>query len=131
MSSHVSQSRCLAHIVPRVHLLQVLCFCVPYGTAYITKVQYLYFKPRRSQSECKSSSDVAHPTVQGTILSDVKCFLYFCACFSCIASMKSIINLLQDSTVVDGVSWVPRLTLLGLQTNRTYKLSLGAELVCR
>ena len=45
--------------------------------------------------------------------------------------MKSIINLLQDSTVVDCVSWVPRLTLLGLQTNQTYKLTLAVELVCR
>ena len=33
--------------------------------------------------------------------------------------------------VADCVSWVPRLTLLDLQTNWTYKHALRRELVCR
>ena len=32
--------------------------------------------------------------------------------------------------IVDGVSWVPRLTLLDLQTNWIYKCTVGTEHVC-
>ena len=32
--------------------------------------------------------------------------------------------------IADCVSWVPRLTLLDLRTNWTYRLTLGTELVC-
>ena len=42
---------------------------------------------------------------------------------------ETIINLLQYSTIADCVSWVPRLTLLDLRTNWTYKRTLRMELV--
>ena len=42
---------------------------------------------------------------------------------------ETIINLLQYSTIADCVSWIPRLTLLDLGTNWTYKRILRMELV--
>ena len=44
-----------------------------------------------------------------------------------IVCVKSIVNLLQYST--DCVSWVPRLTLLDLQTDWIYEYAPNSELV--
>ena len=55
--------------------------------------------------------------------------LFFVFVFLCIICVKSTINLLQYY-IADCVSWVPRLTLLNLQTNRTYEYALRTELVC-
>ena len=49
--------------------------------------------------------------------------------------MKSIINLLQYSTIFDCVSWIPRLTLLDLLANNLLEQiglmnALGTELIC-
>ena len=54
-------------------------------------------------------------------------FFIFLCLFLCIIRVKSIINLLQYNTI-DYVSWVPRLTLLDLQTNWTYECAPGTRL---
>ena len=43
--------------------------------------------------------------------------------------MKSIGNLLYYSIIQSIVSWVPRLTLLDIQTNWIYEHALGMELI--
>ena len=53
-------------------------------------------------------------------------FFIFLCLFLCIIRVKSIINLLQYNTI-DYVSWVPRLTLLDLQTNWTYECAPGTR----
>ena len=65
-------------------------------------VQYLYFKPRMSGSKRKSSDDVAGTTVLFKVLySKIKnvFFIFVFVCFLCIICVKSIINLLQYSTI--------------------------------
>ena len=59
----------------------------------------------------------------------IKVVLYFLCFFFGIICVKSIINLLKYSTIVDCVSWAARLNLLDLWTNWTYKRTLGMELV--
>lgn len=61
---------CLAYIVTCVHCLQVgyafVYFTV--STIWRTEVQYLYFKPRKSGSKCKSSSHVTVTAVLFKVL---------------------------------------------------------------
>ena len=72
-----------------------------YFAVVLFRVQYLYFEPRMSRSERKSSGDVAGTTVLFKVLyCKIKnVFFIFCVCFLCIICVKSIINLLQYSTV--------------------------------
>ena len=59
-----------------------------------------------------------------------KCFLYSLYLLLFIICVKSIINVLQyNSIIADYASWVPKLTLLDLQTNWTYKHTLGKEII--
>ena len=55
-------------------------------------------------------------------------FLLLSVCFLCIIHVKSIRTLLQYDAA-DRVSWVARLILLDLGTNRTCKHALQTELV--
>ena len=101
MSSHVSQSTCLAYIVTCEHPLQVavrLCTSL-YSAVESTVLQYLYFMPRMSGSKRRSSSDVAGTTVLFKVLyCKVKNVSFgFCVCFLCIICVKSMINLLRYS----------------------------------
>ena len=69
-------------------------------------------------------------TFQGTVRKDSKCVLYSLYLFLFIICVKSIINILQyNSIIADCASGVPKLTLLDLQTNWTYKHTLGKEIV--
>ena len=99
MSNHISQFTCLVYIVMCVHPLQVvvlLCTLL-HSTVQSTVVQYLYFKPRRFGSKCKTSGDVAGTTVLFKVLyCKIKMFCFF-VCILCIICVKSIINLLQNS----------------------------------
>ena len=64
-------------------------------------------------------------TFQGTVLQDLKCFLFvifFLVYYLCEKYHKPITN------IADCVSWVRRLTLLDLQTNRIYECTLEMEL---
>ena len=86
------------------------------------RVQYLYFKPRMSGSKHKSISDVT-----GTLLY----FSRYCAVkfktFSSFFVFDFMYYLCEDDYepitipyyIVDGVSWVSKVTLLHLQTSWT------------
>ena len=56
-------------------------------------------------------------TFQGTVLQDLKCFHYFlCLFFMCLCE-KYYKPIIIQFSIADCVSWVPRLTLLSLETN--------------
>ena len=82
----------------------VLLCTLLYSTVYSTVAQHLYFKPRMSGSKHKSSGDVAGTVKkhQGiTMGKKVKIIERVEAkrCFLCIICVKSIVNLLQYSTI--------------------------------
>ena len=135
-SNCVSQFTCLEYIVMCMNPLQVvvlLCTLL-YCTVQGTVVQYLYFKPRMSGSKHKSSGDVAGTTVFSryhTVRLKMFSLFFVFVCFLCIICVKSIVNLLQYSTLQPTVvSQVPRLTLLDSQTNWTYKCTLRTQFIC-
>ena len=82
-----------------------------------------------SGSKCKISSNIAGITV----------FLRYCTvglktfslllCVFYVLCEKHYKPIEAQYYIADGVSWVPRLTLLDLQTNWTYEHALGRELV--
>ena len=84
-----------------------------------------------ARSKHKNSGDVAGTAVLFKVLyCKIKNISFiFCVCFICIIYVKYIINIVQ-CYIADCVSWVPRLTLLELQTDWTYKCILGTEFVC-
>ena len=53
----------------------------------------------------------------------------FCLLFICYLCEKYYKSITVQNYIVDCVSWVPRLTLLDLQTNWTYKCTLRTELI--
>ena len=68
-------------------------------------------------------------TFQGIVLQDLKCFLYFlCLFFMCLCE-KYYKPITIQFSIVDCISGVPRLTLLGLEINWTYKCALRIELI--
>ena len=101
MSNHISSR--LVYVVTCVHPLQVVVFlcALLYSTVQGPVVQYLYFKPRMPRSKHKCSSDVAGTTVLFKVLyCKIKnVFFFLFICFLCIICVKSIINLLQYSTI--------------------------------
>ena len=95
-------------------------FTVQYSIEYSSTI--LYFKLRMSESKDKNISDIPgiakkHQLVYWTsvlfkiLYCKIKIFFIFCICFLCTMCVKSIINLLQYSTIyITGcISWVPRL----------------------
>ena len=54
----------------------------------------------------------------------LKCVLYFCVCFMYYLCEKYYISIIVQYCIVDCVGWVPRLTLLDLWMNWTYKHAL-------
>ena len=57
-------------------------------------------------------------------------WVLFCVCFLCIILCKNYYKpIIIQYYVVSCVSWVPRLTLLDLQTTWTYECTLRRELV--
>ena len=61
----------------------------------------------------------------------LKCFLSFlCLFFMYYLCEKYYKPITVQYYITDCVSWVPRLTLLDLRTNWSYKRALGTELVC-
>jgi hypothetical protein len=66
-----------------------------------TVVQWLYFKPRTCRNKCKSGGDVAGATVLLKVLyyKDFKCSTFMFIFYVCIIFAKSVINLLQPSTI--------------------------------
>ena len=114
----------------------VLLCTLLYSTVQSTVVQYLYFKPRMSGSKCKSSSDVAGTAKKCQLLyctivlfkvlyckiknvSFIFCICLFFMYYLCEKYYKPIT---VQYYIANCVSWVPRLTLLDLRTNWTYKL---------
>ena len=87
-----------------------------------------------SRSKCKNSSEVAGTTVLFKVLycqiKDI--FFIFCVCllFMYYLCEKYYKPITVQYYIADCVSWVPRLTLLDLGTNRTYRCTLGTELIC-
>ena len=57
-------------------------------------------------------------------------FYFFCLFFTYYLCEKHYKPIRVQYYIAHYVSWVPRLTLLDLKTNWTYKRALGMELVC-
>ena len=77
-------------------------------------------------SLCMPAVILYYCTFQGTVLEDLKCFLYFCVCFLCAYYLCE--NYYKPITVqysiASCVSWVPKLILLDYeQTGLTDGLS--------
>ena len=109
---HVSGVHCQVHVSPTSVCRGCVYFTVWYCS---TVVQCLYFKPEMSRSKHKSISDVADTTVLYCEIWNVFfIFVYlFFMYYLCEKYYKPTIVL---HYIADCVSWVPRLTLLGLWT---------------
>ena len=96
-------------------------FTVQYCIEYSSTVSY--FKPSISGSKCKSSNVVAGTTVLFKVLyCKIKnIFFTFCVCsfFTYYLCEKYYKPITVQYSIANCVSWVPRLTLLDLQTNQT------------
>lgn len=58
-------------------------------------------------------------------------FYFFCVfVFMYYLHVKNYKPITVQYYIADCVSWIPRLTLLGIRANWTYKYTLGMELVC-
>ena len=95
-----------------------------------------------SGRKCKSSSDGAgtakkrQPLYCTTVLFKVlyckikNVFFIFCVFLMYYLCEKYYKPIIVQYYIANCVSWVPRLTLLDLQTNWTYERTLRMELVC-